>query len=233
MANSITEKKEDIAELQTLLKSASRTKVREELERIIKVLSTEVDELTAKEERAAQREAALKSGVKATTVKLVNYAWDQTDSKVMLYFLDQRLANVHELPKESVVSEYGDKSVSLRIENLNNYTYVFNLNNFAEFINTEQSKHVVKKGKVIIHLAKREKKNWEALTKADVEKKQSEAKKFDTGLAKETSDPSAGIMDLMKKMYDDGDDDMKRTIKKAWSESSEKRSKGLSDMPEF
>ncbi|KAL0924579.1 hypothetical protein M5K25_005421 [Dendrobium thyrsiflorum] len=32
-------------------------------------------------------------------------------------------------------------------------------------------------------------------------------------------DPMAGIMDLMKNMYDDGDDDMKRTIAKAWSDA--------------
>ena len=39
-------------------------------------------------------------------------------------------------------------------------------------------------------------------------------------------DPGAGLMQLMKKMYDDGDDEMKRTIKKAWFESQEKKNKG-------
>lgn len=33
-------------------------------------------------------------------------------------------------------------------------------------------------------------------------------------------------MKLMKKMYDEGDDEMKRTMSKAWSESQEKRAKG-------
>lgn len=32
-------------------------------------------------------------------------------------------------------------------------------------------------------------------------------------------------MKLMKQMYDDGDDDMKRTIAKSWHESQEKRKK--------
>ena len=39
-------------------------------------------------------------------------------------------------------------------------------------------------------------------------------------------DPGAGIMQMMQKMYDEGDDDMKRTIKKAWHESQEKKMKG-------
>ena len=30
-------------------------------------------------------------------------------------------------------------------------------------------------------------------------------------------------MGLMKKMYEEGDDDMKRTIKKAWFESTQKK----------
>jgi calcyclin binding protein len=34
------------------------------------------------------------------------------------------------------------------------------------------------------------------------------------------------MMDLMKKMYDEGDDEMKRTINKAWSESRNKTGGG-------
>ena len=39
-------------------------------------------------------------------------------------------------------------------------------------------------------------------------------------------DPGLGLMKLMKQMYDEGDDEMKRTIAKAWQESQEKRAKG-------
>ncbi len=37
------------------------------------------------------------------------------------------------------------------------------------------------------------------------------------------ADPSAGLMDMMKKLYDEGDDDMKRTIAKAWTEGQNKK----------
>ena len=40
--------------------------------------------------------------------------------------------------------------------------------------------------------------------------------------APSSDDPNAGLMDMMKQMYDDGDDEMKRTIAKAWTESREK-----------
>ena len=50
--------------------------------------------------------------------------------------------------------------------------------------------------------------------------------KFDNNKDFDSSDPSAGIMNLMKKMYDDGDDDMKRMIKKTWYESQQKQAAG-------
>lgn len=45
------------------------------------------------------------------------------------------------------------------------------------------------------------------------------------------TDPSGGIMNLMKKMYDDGDDDMKRMIKKTWYETQQKGGAGGGGMP--
>ena len=38
----------------------------------------------------------------------------------------------------------------------------------------------------------------------------------------EKKDPNESLMDLMKKMYDEGDDEMKRTIAKSFSESRNK-----------
>lgn len=40
-------------------------------------------------------------------------------------------------------------------------------------------------------------------------------------------DPSANLMNMMQKLYDEGDDEMKRTISKAWSESRDKNGKGM------
>lgn len=36
-------------------------------------------------------------------------------------------------------------------------------------------------------------------------------------------DPSAGLMKMMKKMYDDGDENMKRTIAEAWTKANDKK----------
>ena len=39
----------------------------------------------------------------------------------------------------------------------------------------------------------------------------------------DTKDPSEGLMGMLKQMYDDGDDNMKQTLAKAWTESREKK----------
>ena len=36
-------------------------------------------------------------------------------------------------------------------------------------------------------------------------------------------DPSAGMMSMMKKMYEEGDENMKRTIAQAWTKSNDKK----------
>ena len=58
---------------------------------------------------------------------------------------------------------------------------------------------------------------WEHLRA--VEKAQAEAKKKEDFKANKDEDPSAGIMNLMKKMYEEGDDNMKRTIAEAMTKS--------------
>lgn len=37
------------------------------------------------------------------------------------------------------------------------------------------------------------------------------------------ADPNASLMNMMKKMYDEGDDEMKRTIRKSWYEGQQKK----------
>lgn len=42
-------------------------------------------------------------------------------------------------------------------------------------------------------------------------------------MAPDSGDPGAGLMNVMKELYMSGDDEMKRTIAKAWTESQDKR----------
>lgn len=74
---------------------------------------------------------------------------------------------------------------------------------------------------ITLFLAKLERaKHWPHLKASDeVSQKPKAPPKMD-----DTSDPSAGLMSMMKQMYEEGDDEMKQTIAKAWSEGQSKRS---------
>lgn len=55
--------------------------------------------------------------------------------------------------------------------------------------------------------------------------------KFKADKKEDLSDPNASIMNMMKKMYEDGDETMKKTIAEAWTKS--KDNKGKEDMFKF
>jgi len=77
---------------------------------------------------------------------------------------------------------------------------------------------------IVVSLAKKIAKEWSHVTL--VEKIMKDAKSSSMSDLNEESDPSASLMNLMKKMYQDGDDEMKKTIAKAWTESQEKQRNG-------
>lgn len=70
---------------------------------------------------------------------------------------------------------------------------------------------------VVVSLAKaNEDSRWSHLTSSEKKAKEPKAPPKPD---KEGADPTSGLMDMMKQMYEDGDDEMKRTIAKAWTES--------------
>lgn len=75
---------------------------------------------------------------------------------------------------------------------------------------------VVNNNNVTIKLQKAKKgTNWPQLIR-----KEDKFKADD--FAKDSSkDPGAGLMDMMKKMYEEGDENMKRTIAEAWTKSKD------------
>ena len=74
---------------------------------------------------------------------------------------------------------------------------------------------------ISILLRKKKSENWQCVTEKEFKVKESKSKpKLD-----EKADPQDSLMTMMKQMYEDGDDEMKRTISKAFVESREKKDK--------
>lgn len=147
--------------------------------------------------------------------EVTTYAWDQSDKFMKLYVT---LKGVQRIEKELVKTEYTTKSFSLRVENLDGSNYVCRIAGLWGNIIPDKCYHRVKTDTVLLMLKKAEEsKTWSYVTER-------EDKKKTTPKLDEQKDPSEGLMDLLKKMYEDGDDEMKRTIAKSWCESRSKQS---------
>jgi calcyclin binding protein len=80
------------------------------------------------------------------------------------------------------------------------------------------SRYTTKGTTLTVILRKKKSTSW-----AKLKKTKSSIKKPKPADPKSKEDPSAGLMDMMKNLYEDGDDDMKRMMQKAWWEAQHKK----------
>lgn len=204
--------KKDAEELMRLLQLTEITNVKH-------ILSVEAEKLRklAEEEEKICADAPPKV-VRSHTVstKIVNYAWDQSDKFLKIYVT---LNGVQNLPTENIKAEYSTKFFELQVVVAENRNNVLTIKNLLHEIVPSDSYHKVKTDMIVLYLKKQTPQNWSYVTEAERKAKEPKAPKMD-----KEEDPGASLMTLMKQMYEDGDDDMKRTIAKAWTEARDKKS---------
>lgn len=144
---------------------------------------------------------------------ITQYAWDQSDRFVKI-FIEPSVAFEESDVKFTVTSK---RSFTLTFKD-----YRLQISKLGGEIDAQASTVKVAKGKITLSLKKQQEKvSWPGLKDTNnTAKKAAEEDKDDLGAG---DDPSAGLMKLMKKMYDEGDDDMKRTISQTWYESQRKQ----------
>ncbi|KAF7241317.1 Calcyclin-binding protein [Varanus komodoensis] len=213
------ELQQDLEEVKELLKKATRKRVQSVLLAEKNKIEKEIKNQTPLKLKADTSEEE-KTPLTGYTVKINNYAWDQSDKFVKIYIT---LSGVQHLPPENVQVHFTERSFDLLVKNLNNKNYTMTFNNLLNPISVESSSRKIKTDTVLILCKKQREEKWECLTKVEKETKEKEKASYDT------SDPSEGLMNLLKKMYAEGDDEMKRSINKAWVESREKQTK--EDLP--
>ncbi|XP_014259107.1 calcyclin-binding protein [Cimex lectularius] len=227
MSSKIDELKLDIEELSMLIKTAKRPKITSFLSLELRKFETALLKLTEEEKRKEGKDVgAMGDCNKAPTtnrtqpcydVKLSTYAWDQSDKFVKIFVT---LKNVHTLDKDKVVCVFDPSSMELMVKELENRNYFFRIKGFLHEINDAESYIKVKNDLVTVFLAKKKQgQKWSYLSLTEQQLK--EPKK--TPSIEPDEDPSSSMMNIMKKMYEEGDDEMKRTIAKVWTESRDKK----------
>jgi len=212
--------KADIEEINKLLALATRSRVKDFLSLEVRRLETQLITLNeqAKNEgssAAASQPTASRPAPRCYDVKVTNYAWDQSDKFVKLFIT---VKGAH--TSDKISCQFDKRGVEMKVAELDGKNYKFTLSNLCELLDTDKSHWKVKTDMVVVYLAKASpNQTWKHLTLA--EKKAKEPAIPDIGGADD--DPQDKIMQMMKKMYEEGDSDMKRTIAKAWSESRDKQ----------
>lgn len=153
------------------------------------------------------------------TLNFYRHAFDESDKYVKIFVP----FNAAKITEENVCVDFTSDSFVMTIKT-DTKDYKFTATSLLKPINTEKSyKKVKPQDEMVALYLKKEKEgvNWGCLTTTEKRLKDSKTKAFDDE-SQSSKDPMGGLMDIMKKMYDSGDSDMKRTIAKAWTEGQEK-----------
>ncbi|KAH7479768.1 hypothetical protein KRP22_010195 [Phytophthora ramorum] len=215
----------EVAELQTLLAQTKTAGNRHDLEQLLqrkqKVLKAAKPHHEAETPvqpapvKVAARKVEPVAGDQTTFTEISRFGWEDDGygkHKVAVYVMSG-IDGVGDLPKENITCHFTKTSFDLKIIGLDGKNYRLLKQHLEKEIDPAKSSIRAKKNRVTVSLYKADKDTtWMNLT----------AKNPVKTSKPDTSDPSAGIMDMMKNMYDEGDDEMKRTIAKAWSESRDK-----------
>ncbi|XP_049454827.1 calcyclin-binding protein [Epinephelus fuscoguttatus] len=225
LTEQINQLEADLQELGSLLEKAERKRVQELLKQEQNKVEKELAVKRQQKEKQAKRDADPSAASKAAyTVKITNYAWDQSEKFVKIYLT---LKDVHKIPSENVEVNFTEKSFSVLIKDLNEKNHQMSILNMLYPIDEKESYKKIKTDMVLVMCKKKSTKKWECLTTLEKQSKDKDKPSMD-----ENADPSDGLMSMLKKIYSEGDDEMKRTINKAWSESQEKKIRG-EDMMDF
>ncbi|XP_067127255.1 calcyclin-binding protein [Centruroides vittatus] len=218
----LEEMKKDLEELEILRQQAKRTYVKDFLCNQIQTLQNDIKKKEMFLATATSPESEKRSK-QLCNVKIVNYGWDQSDKFVKLYVT---LKNVQKLPSENIKTNFTTKSVELHVYDLDNKNHTFTINNLMGKIMPDKCYFKAKTDMVVIFLKKESSSNWQYITEAERKSNETKMPEMD-----ENEDPGQSLMNLMKKMYDEGDDEMKKTIAKTWMEAREKQARGDYSLP--
>lgn len=224
----IKQYEEDISELKNLLAIATRENVKSSINAQLERWQNDLVRLKLEQDRinklnsAASNAGSQSASLTGFTKQIDTFGWDQSEKFVKIYITDVK--DLDKAKESDIVSNFTSRTCDVLIKNVNNINYKLTFANLLNEIQPSESYVKLKTEMVTVFLKKSKVgQNWSdvVLKKGAKSEKPDVMPKMD-----ENEDPQAGLMSLMKKMYDDGDDEMKRTISKAFSESREKSLNG-------
>lgn len=203
------------AEIIEILSTAKNLRVKTLLQNEITKIDTEI---TQQQKLQETKNDAPKAPIK-TKVELKEHAFDESANFVKIFIP----FNAADLKEEDVELNMTEDSFSLIIHGAQK-NYHFTVTSLLKKINTGKSYKKVKPDMISLYLKKvKEGETWTCLTRTEKQLKDIKTQAFAGDKEEDKDDPNAMLMNMMKKMYETGDPEMKRTIAKAWTEGQNKQ----------
>lgn len=237
---------EDLTEAETLIASVKSSRIKAVLENLAKELKSEQAAATKNDDAQSDESPpeappapapapadpeyktndappSVNSNLKFVSIE--GFGWDQGEygSPKVTVYVTKGMEGVGQV-KKNVTCSFTKEGFDLVIEDFKGKNYRLCVDNLEHEIIPEDSKVVVKANKVLVKLVKKKGEySYDHWTELRSKKNADEKRKL-------KNDPTSGIMDMMKKMYDEGDDTMKKTIGEAMQKSQQKQANpGLDD----
>lgn len=215
----LSELEADLKELQHLLSTAQRKRTQELLRADIESIKLNIEKekaltpqpVSAQGKTEEAKESTTKTAVDFLTI--TKYSFDQEGKLVKVYF---SLDEIGKLDPSNIKLNVTKNSFELCIFGYKNANWKFAIKQLHASVDPEKCKFVQKTNTLIIRLQKEKDGSWPQLNYKEA------AFKPDMGVDKD-ADPSASLMNMMKNLYQEGDDDMKRTIAQAWQKSQDEK----------
>lgn len=141
-------------------------------------------------------------------VPIDRFAFDAGGYNAQFVTVYVSLPGVGSIDRSLINCQFNSSSFDLVINNLNGKSYRLFQDHLEKDIDPSKSKFIVKSEKIIVKLCKIKQGDYggyDYWTKLSDKKAREKSNKI-------KDDPQSSIMDLMKQMYDDGDDNMKKII---------------------
>lgn len=233
----------DVEEVERLLRGCSRPLVRSKLEALAGELRAQVPrEPVPAEKPAADKPAtpAQKEAPSAETApapapvvvtggpwtEFPSYSFEAGSYGSEKVTVSVRLKGIGELPREQITCTFGKSQFDLRIMGWEGKNWRMFKTNLEKEVDTSKCSFKVTKNSVYVYLAK-VKGEYGYESWADLVSKKSKKD------GEKSSDPTAGLMDLMRDMYNDGDDTTKKAIGEAMMKARTGEGKDDMGMPKF
>mmetsp|Transcript_42002 Transcript_42002/g.42871 ORF Transcript_42002/g.42871 Transcript_42002/m.42871 type:complete len:264 (+) Transcript_42002:12-803(+) len=231
----------DVEEIEKLIPQLKRVTAKKHIESLVKKLKKEASSLKSTESTkdvdkiaTATTETKINPSAASPSVCFISidrFSFDaggSSDKFVILYLPLPGVGSI-ENKNEKIKCDFEKGSFDVTIMNFNGKNYRIKRDNLEHDIDPEKSKHIVKADKIVVKLAKIKGEYgsfdfWSKLT----DNKRKEKKK-------NTADPQSSIMNMMKDMYDSGDDNMRKIIgetmtKQRNGELNNNKGSGLGDL---